>query len=434
MANPNIFQQYLQPPKSALAYGAEMDAAEGNQLELAGKRMQLQQSRSSMADAAAKRNAIQRVYDALGPQATPIDRARALQQNPLTAGEGVAAEKAINDAEHVGAQTGNLKATAAKTEWETRRAKRDVAISDITAFQDPQQAAESIQRNAAEGNIPPQAAQALLQRLAQVKDQGQFAMFQRDLVRSIMEAGKREEMAQARAIADQQSATTRRGQDITAGTAREGHEVTMRGQNLTDARARESTTATMTKPFEVTGQDGRPMLVQQDKQGNITPVAGFGPKAGASKPLNDSQAKALLFGSRMQEADKILGNLSAKGTDTPGFIKEVADNLPLVSGPAGAAANFTQSPDQQSAEQAQRDFVNAVLRRESGAAISDTEFASAKKQYFNARGDSTQVKKQKAANRQLAIKGLLAEVPEGQRGALSTAAPAQDGWTVKEVN
>jgi hypothetical protein len=42
-----------------------------------------------------------------------------------------------------------------------------------------------------------------------------------------------------------------------------------RGQDLADARSRESTTATMTKPFEITGEDGKPILVQQDKQGNI---------------------------------------------------------------------------------------------------------------------------------------------------------------------
>ncbi len=213
--------------------------------------------------------------------------------------------------------------------------------------------------------------------------------------------------------------TQQRGQNMTQQSAREGHAVTMRGQNMTDARSREANGQAMTKPFEVTGPDGKPMLVQQDKQGNITPVAGFGPKAGASKPLNDSQAKALLFGSRMQEADKILNGLSAKGVDTPSFTKEVAESVPLIGGALGAAANFGASADQQSVEQAQRDFVNAVLRRESGAAISDSEFANAKKQYFNARGDSDQVKGQKAANRQLAIKGLLAEVPEGQRDAIS---------------
>jgi hypothetical protein len=57
-------------------------------------------------------------------------------------------------------------------------------------------------------------------------------------------------------------------------------------------------------------------------------------------------------------------------------------------------------------EQAQRDFVNAILRKESGAAISPTEFASASKQYFPQPGDSPAVIAQKANNRTITMKGL----------------------------
>ena len=39
----------------------------------------------------------------------------------------------------------------------------------------------------------------------------------------------------------------------------------------------------MSTPFEVTGPDGKPMLVQQDKQGNIKPVQGYKPKGDAPK-------------------------------------------------------------------------------------------------------------------------------------------------------
>ncbi len=224
---------------------------------------------------------------------------------------------------------------------------------------------------------------------------------------------------------DMTASTARRGQDMTAATAR-------RGQDMVDARSRETTAAAMTKPFEVTGPDGLPVLVQQDRQGNITPVQGFGPKSGSNKPLTDSQAKALLFGSRMQEADKILTGMASKGVNMPSVIKQAAESVPLIGGALGAAANSTvASADQQSVEQAQRDFVNAVLRRESGAAISPSEFDSAKKQYFPAVGDSKQVQEQKAKNRQLAIQGLLAEVPEGRRSSLSR--PAAGGWSVTEV-
>jgi hypothetical protein len=187
--------------------------------------------------------------------------------------------------------------------------------------------------------------------------------------------------------------------------------VTIRGQNLTDARSRESTAATLSKPFEVTGADGNPVLVQQDKQGNITPVQGYKPKGGAEKPLNDTQSKALLFGSRMREADKVLESLAKAGTTTsvPGSRSGYG---------VGPVVTALSSAPKQQIDQAKRDFVNAVLRRESGAVIADSEFDNADKQYFPQIGDSKEVIAQKARNRKLAIDGILQEVPENRRNSL----------------
>lgn len=44
--------------------------------------------------------------------------------------------------------------------------------------------------------------------------------------------------------------------------------------------------------------------------------------------------------------------------------------------------SFLQSAERQKFEQAKRNFVNAVLRNESGAVIADSEFKNADKQYF----------------------------------------------------
>lgn len=125
--------------------------------------------------------------------------------------------------------------------------------------------------------------------------------------------------------------------------------------------------------------------------------------------LNDTQAKALQFGTRMLTAGQTLDRLAAGGVNQPGLIKRAADTVGL-----GAAANFTQSAEQQQVEQAQRDFINATLRRESGAAISESEFTNARQQYFPQPGDSPQVIEQKRKNRELATQGFLAEVPDQQ--------------------
>lgn len=126
--------------------------------------------------------------------------------------------------------------------------------------------------------------------------------------------------------------------------------------------------------------------------------------------LNDTQAKALQFGSRMQASEAILDRLATAGVNQPGLIKRGADAVGL-----GAAANWTQSAEQQQVEQAQRDFINAALRRESGAAIADAEFANARQQYFPQPGDSAEVIAQKQRNRELATRGILAEVPDSEK-------------------
>ena len=71
-----------------------------------------------------------------------------------------------------------------------------------------------------------------------------------------------------------------------------------------------------------------------------------------------------------------------------------------------ASAGFGSQYERQ-ARQAQREFVNAILRRESGAVISPTEFASAAQQYFPQPGDGPEVLAQKRAARQRALQGLI---------------------------
>jgi hypothetical protein len=156
-----------------------------------------------------------------------------------------------------------------------------------------------------------------------------------------------------------------------------------------------------------------PAGYQWTSGGGLTHIPG-GPAdptvRGNKAPLNDVQSKALQFGTRMQAAGSVLDGLAAKGVDQPGLIKRAADAVGM-----GSAANWTQSGEQQQVEQAQRDFINAVLRRESGAAIADSEFANARQQYFPQVGDSPEVIAQKRKNREIATAGVLAEVPDSEK-------------------
>ncbi|KAB7782170.1 hypothetical protein [Methylorubrum populi] len=76
---------------------------------------------------------------------------------------------------------------------------------------------------------------------------------------------------------------------------------------------------------------------------------------------------------------------------------------------SGWTPNGMKSADRQRFEQAKRDFVNAQLRRESGAAISQKEFDNADAQYFPQPGDSADVIAQKRTNRQRAVEAMARE-------------------------
>lgn len=150
-------------------------------------------------------------------------------------------------------------------------------------------------------------------------------------------------------------------------------------------------------------------------------------KSVSDKPLTEGQAKDNGYGSRMMEADRLLNGLAGKYWPAAVNAKVAAEGMPLVGGLTGGMANLALTEEGQQAEQAQRDFINAVLRRESGAVISPSEFANANKQYFVQPNDKPGNIAQKARNRQLAIEGVLNGVPVNKRGLPSLTNPAGAG-------
>lgn len=152
-------------------------------------------------------------------------------------------------------------------------------------------------------------------------------------------------------------------------------------------------------------------------------------RVAAEKAPTEFQGKSAAFGLRAEEADKTLRNLQGKYSPAAINSKLAVQETPLIGGALGAATNFALSDADQQAEQAQRDFVNAILRQESGAAIGASEFNNAQRQYFPQPGDSQSVIQQKARNRELAIKGLQSNAGR----ARLTAPAAPSGWSITRV-
>lgn len=72
----------------------------------------------------------------------------------------------------------------------------------------------------------------------------------------------------------------------------------------------------------------------------------------------------------------------------------------VLSRTAGIFPQGWHSEDRQRFDQATEDFINATLRRESGAAIAPSEFISANSQYIPQPGDKEEVLEQKRINRE----------------------------------
>lgn len=117
------------------------------------------------------------------------------------------------------------------------------------------------------------------------------------------------------------------------------------------------------------------------------------------KEIKSNQAIAAGFGRRLQQSQEAFEDLESQGFDRASLASGIASSLP----------NWLQNSAQQRQAQAERNFVNATLRRESGAAIAESEFESAEKQYFPRAGDSPETLAQKARNRAQVINMMQAE-------------------------
>ena len=134
--------------------------------------------------------------------------------------------------------------------------------------------------------------------------------------------------------------------------------------------------------------------------GQYETISGIDP---SQLDLKESESASTIYSGRMQQAQNILDLVEREGTD---FYQRIAQNIPLVG-------NYLTTEEYKSYDQAKRNFINAVLRKESGAAIAESEFENADKQYFPQPGDTPEIIAQKRANRELAIRLMEASAGEG---------------------
>jgi hypothetical protein len=153
------------------------------------------------------------------------------------------------------------------------------------------------------------------------------------------------------------------------------------------------------------------------------------PFTGKGAALNESQGNATAFGMRMKEANSVLTALENEGQTGTGVIGGTASGVvglvPFVGDKlsAGVENIFNvlpsvlggYSPEQQQVMNGRINFITAILRKESGAAIGADEFRTAEKLYFPKPGDDASVIKQKQRARELSIKAMKVQAGPGAK-------------------
>ena len=180
-----------------------------------------------------------------------------------------------------------------------------------------------------------------------------------------------------------------------------GQDITLRGQDL-DERAKKRELAA--KTYQAYKDRTEP---KEYKPRTKEEAIAFESAKAGFKPPTQAQEATALYASRIKQADEVFASIE-DFINTQGMGEMAQAGLPEF-------ANFMKSEDMQSYQQAQRNFLNAVLRRESGAVISPSEFKEGRQQYFPQPGDKPAVIAQKKANRDLVKKNFISAAGNAYR-------------------
>lgn len=348
----------------------------------------------------------------------------ALLQNPnadlstlIKAGGGMAGVKASTDIGSARTQDSQFQTLQQLHSLQQQKFLTDQVVADPTKMPQVAQQLQSIGvQGHADGweHLPPQQIQAN----AAQASQALTAQIQA-LTEQLVPPDKRydvqhQDQRNANTIAgdNQRNAATIAAENARAVAERaqqaRGQSITMRGQDLE------------------AGRSNKPQLVEVPNADGTTtkkwliPGQLEGPTVGTSPPgakLSETQGNAKAFGLRAQDANATLeAMITGPNAYNPTGLAAAKD-----AAAAGGAANFLASDAGQKYQNVAKAFIAPILRKESGAAISESEWKSAKQLYIPIPGDSQTVLDQKARNRADAIEGL--RVQAGPTGLPDVKAP-----------
>lgn len=159
-----------------------------------------------------------------------------------------------------------------------------------------------------------------------------------------------------------------------------------------------------------------PIVIQTPQGAREVPAGAAVGIAKEGGSLNESQSNAATFADRMANANKDVERLQNINKGATGAMGAAYGSLPVIG-------NMVSSEDRQLFERAKKDFVTAVLRKESGASIAASEFENEDRKYFPQVGDSDRVIAEKAQARAIALQGMQRAAGSGYRPSGGSSVP-----------
>jgi hypothetical protein len=171
--------------------------------------------------------------------------------------------------------------------------------------------------------------------------------------------------------------------------------------------------------------------VETGPDGQLRVVQGAGAGGIAGKPFTEGQSKDIVYSTRAKGALAAFEPVAGALTSLPGRAAEYD--------PTGIVRSRVQSPEFQVAKQAGDEFLNAILRKDTGAAITPAEQELYGKNYLPQPGDGPDVLVAKQAARARAVAAIEAGMSPAQmiaqeKGLAGAGAPSPAGGTVTITN
>jgi hypothetical protein len=184
--------------------------------------------------------------------------------------------------------------------------------------------------------------------------------------------------------------------------------------------------ATINKPTIQATDEGL-FSVDPRKPTMAVPITGptGEPLVKPAKALSETQSVSTGFAMRMRDARATIDQLEEdKSVDPTGQLVAHAGGKGWVGTPANYAVG-AMNPQAQVYQQAQRNWVTANLRKESGAAIPPAEMQQELEKWFPVPGDRPEVVASKRASREVAEKAMIINAGPGAKNVPEPVVPTK---------